>query len=65
MGSDYILRAFAKDLGAKARPVAVAPTLVQVLAGHIDIGWASPPIGLEELQEGKIRIFGRGFESGV
>lgn len=63
--SDYIVRAFAHDLGVKARPVATgsaAPTLVQVLTGHIDIGWASPPIGLEELQEGKIRIFARGSD---
>jgi len=63
--SDYIVRAFAKELGVKARPVATgsaAPTLVQVLAGHLDIGWASPPIGLEELQEGKIRIFARGSD---
>lgn len=63
--SDYIVRAFANDLGVKAKPVATgsaAPTLVQVLAGHIDIGWASPPIGLEELQEGKIRIFARGSD---
>ena len=60
--SDYIVRAFAKDLSVKARPVATgspAPTLVQVLSRHIDIGWAAPPTGLKELQEGKIRIFAR------
>src|SRR5262245_15723539 len=63
--SDYIVRAFVNDLGVKAKPVPTgmaAPTLIEVLAGHIDIGWASPPIGLEELQEGQIRMFARGSD---
>jgi len=61
--SDYIVRAFAQQLGVKARPIATGgpdPTLIQVLAGHVDIGWAAPPIGLQELQDGKIRIFAKG-----
>ena len=61
--SDYIVRAFAREFEVKARPVATGspgPTLTQVLSGHIDIGWAAPPIGLKELQDGKIRIFAKG-----
>ena len=61
--SDYIVRAFAKELRVSARPIATGspgPTLNQVLSGHVDIGWAAPPVGLQELPDGKIRIFATG-----
>ena len=32
----------------------------QVMSGQVDIGWAAPPFGLQEIAEGKIRIIGRG-----
>ncbi len=32
------------------------------MSGQIDIGWAAPPFGMKELQEGKIRILIRGSE---
>jgi NitT/TauT family transport system substrate-binding protein len=37
-------------------------TLTAVMLGQVDIGWAAPPFGLKEIQEGKIRIIGRGGE---
>jgi NitT/TauT family transport system substrate-binding protein len=32
------------------------------MTGQIDIGWAAPPFGLKELNEGKIRIIARGSD---
>ena len=34
-----------------------------MLSGQIDIGWASPPFGMKELKEGKIRILIRGSDA--
>ena len=53
------------ELGIKARPVAAgspAATLMQVMAGKIDIGWGRAPFGLKEVAESKIRIVGRGAD---
>lgn len=55
--------AFVSELGAKARPTATGgmpATLTQVMSGQIDIGWALPPFGLREIQEGKIRVIANG-----
>jgi NitT/TauT family transport system substrate-binding protein len=49
-----------------ARPVATgaaAVTLTQAMSGQIDVGWASPPFGLEQLQSGAIRIIARGSDA--
>jgi NitT/TauT family transport system substrate-binding protein len=57
--------AFLKHYGIDARPTATggtASTFTQVMSGQIDIGWASPPFGLDALQQGKIRIVGRGSD---
>jgi NitT/TauT family transport system substrate-binding protein len=32
------------------------------MSGQIDIGWAAPPFGLQEIKEGKIRIIARGSD---
>jgi NitT/TauT family transport system substrate-binding protein len=37
-------------------------TLTAVMSGQVDVGWAAPPFGLKELNEGKIRIVARGSE---
>jgi NitT/TauT family transport system substrate-binding protein len=50
---------------SKAKPTATggqASTLTQVMSGQIDIGFAVPPIGLQQLEEGKIRIIARASE---
>jgi NitT/TauT family transport system substrate-binding protein len=47
----------------KAKPVATGgppPTFTQVMSGQIDVGWATPPFGIEALEQGKIRIIARG-----
>jgi NitT/TauT family transport system substrate-binding protein len=54
--------AILKQTGGKAKPTATGgqtATLTQVLSGQIDIGVAVPPIGLQQLEEGRIRIIGR------
>jgi NitT/TauT family transport system substrate-binding protein len=63
--SNNIVRAFIDELGAKAKPVATggpAGTLTAVMSGQVDIGWAAPPFGLQEMKEGKIRIVARGSD---
>ena len=37
-------------------------TLTAVMSGQVDVGWAAPPFGLKEINEGKIRIVARGSE---
>lgn len=63
--SNNIVRAFVDELGAKAKPVATGGppgTLTAVMSGQVDIGWAAPPFGLKELNEGKIRIVAHGSD---
>src|SRR5262245_16975645 len=63
--SNNIVVAFVNELGAKAKPTATgspAGTLTAVMSGQIDVGWAAPPFGLKEIQEGKIRIIARGSD---
>jgi NitT/TauT family transport system substrate-binding protein len=57
--------ALIKHYGVKAKPVAsgaAAVTLTQAMSGQIDVGWASPPFGLEQLAQGQIRIIARGSD---
>ena len=63
--SNNIVVAFINELGAKAKPTATGGppgTLTAVMSGQIDIGWAAPPFGLQEIKEGKIRIVARGSD---
>lgn len=63
--SNNIVVAFVQELGAKAKPTATggpAATLTAVMSGQVDIGWAAPPFGLQEIKEGKIRIVARGSD---
>jgi NitT/TauT family transport system substrate-binding protein len=63
--SNNIVEAFIQELGAKATPTKTggpAPTLTAVMSGQVDIGWAAPPFGLQEMKEGKIRMVARGSD---
>ena len=54
--------AFIRQFGVDAKPVATgspSATFTQTMSGQIDIGWSSPPFGVEALQQGKIRIVAR------
>jgi NitT/TauT family transport system substrate-binding protein len=62
--SNNIVVAFV-DSGVKAKPVATgtpAATLTAVMSGQVDIGWGAFPIGLKEVEEGKLRIIARGSD---
>jgi NitT/TauT family transport system substrate-binding protein len=51
-----------RELGMKGKPTATggpAATLTVALSGQVDIGWTSPPLGFDMLDDGRIRIFAR------
>jgi NitT/TauT family transport system substrate-binding protein len=60
-----IAKGLASQFGSKAQLVATggpSATLTQVMSGQIDVGWTSPPLGIKELDEKKIRILARGSD---
>ena len=63
--SNNIVVAFTSELGAKGKPTATGGppgTLTAVMSGQIDVGWAAPPFGLQEIKDGKIRIIAHGSD---
>ncbi len=57
--SNLVLLALLKEARSKAKPIATGgypSTHTQVMTGQIDIGWGSPPFGLQDLADGRIRI---------
>src|SRR5215471_17143872 len=51
--------AFIREFGVQAKPVATgspASTFTQTMSGQVDVGWSSPPFGVEALQQGRIRL---------
>jgi len=66
--TDGIVTAFMKQYDLKAKPTATggpAPTLTQVMSNQIDVGWSAPPFGLQQLDEGKIRVIASGNDATV
>jgi len=60
--SQSVVLGFIKELGLQAKPTATggpAATITLLMSGQVDIGWSSPPLGFDLLDEGKIRIFAR------
>ncbi len=63
-----VVTAFMKQYDLKAKPTATggpAPTLTQVMSGQIDVGWSAPPFGMQQLDEGKIRIIAAGNDAAI
>lgn len=63
--TDLVVRGFQRVFDIKLNPVAAgspASTFTQTMSGQIDIGWASPPFGVEAAQTGRTRIVGRGSD---
>jgi NitT/TauT family transport system substrate-binding protein len=61
-----IVRAFMKQYDLKARPTAVggpSANLTAVMSGQIDVGWAAPPFGLDQLDQKQIRIIATGNDA--
>ena len=66
--SHNIVLAFVSDLGTKAKPTATGSppaTLTAVMSGQIDVGWAAPPFGLDQLDKGDIRRIATGNDASV
>jgi NitT/TauT family transport system substrate-binding protein len=60
------LLALIKHFDVAAKPTATGAagvTMTQAMSGQIDVGWASPPFGLQALDEGKIRLIARGSDA--
>jgi len=63
--SNMVALALIAQAHVSAKPVATggAPgTLTQVMSGQIDVGWAVPPLHFDLIDQGKIRIIGRGSD---
>src|SRR5205814_6105489 len=63
-----VVSAFIKQFDLKAKAVATGgpiPTLTQVMYAQIDVGWAAPPDGLDQLGRGDIRYIANGNEVGI
>ncbi|MFO1310661.1 MAG: ABC transporter substrate-binding protein [Burkholderiales bacterium] len=63
-----IVTAFMKQYNLTAKPTATgspSATLTQVMSGQIDVGWAAPPFGLKQLDEGAIRVIATGNDAAV
>jgi NitT/TauT family transport system substrate-binding protein len=61
--SHLIVLSFIRTNGLFARAVGTggpAATFTQVMSGQIDVGWSSPPFGLDAVSDGKIRVIARG-----
>jgi NitT/TauT family transport system substrate-binding protein len=63
-----IVTAFMKQYQLKAKPTAIggpAANLTAVMSGQIDVGWAAPPFGLDQLDQKQIRIIASGNDAEV
>jgi NitT/TauT family transport system substrate-binding protein len=67
--TESVVRAFIKENGltaAKAMSTGGAPsTMTAVMTDQVDAGWASPPGGLKEIDEGKIRLVARATDAAI
>ena len=60
--------AFIKEFGLKAKPQATgnpSATLTAVMTDQVDVGWAAPPFGLKEMDEGKIRLVAKATDASI
>jgi NitT/TauT family transport system substrate-binding protein len=63
-----IVRAFIDEYKLTAKPTATgnpSSTLTAVMTDQVDVGWASPPFGLKELEEGKIRVVAKATDAAL
>jgi NitT/TauT family transport system substrate-binding protein len=63
-----VVMAFIKQFGLKVKAVSTGgpiPTLTQLMSGQIDVGWAAPPDGLDQLDRGEIRYIANGNDAEI
>ncbi len=61
-----IVRAFMNEYKLNAKPTPTgnpSATLTAVMSDQVDVGWASPPFGLRELEAGTIRVVARATDA--
>jgi NitT/TauT family transport system substrate-binding protein len=61
-----VVTAFIKQYDLKAKPIATGgppATLTQVMSDQIDVGWSAPPVGLDLLDQGRIRLLATGNDT--
>ena len=60
--SQYDVFDLIQRYGVKPRPVLIAgatATFDQVMASKIDVGWATPPFGVDAVEQGRIRVLAK------
>ena len=63
--TNLLVLGFVKEFNLKSKTEKTGSppaTMAAVMSGQIDVGWAAPPFGLKEIEEGKIRIIARGSD---
>jgi NitT/TauT family transport system substrate-binding protein len=61
-----IVRAFIDEFKLTAKPIATgnpSATLTAVMTDQVDVGWASPPFGLKEIEAGQIHVVAKATDS--
>jgi len=63
-----VVRAFINEFKIDAKPQATgnpSATLTAVMTDQVDVGWAAPPFGLKEIDEGKIHIVAKATDATI
>lgn len=63
-----VVTALIKEYNLKAKPTSMggpAANITAVMSGQIDVGWAAPPFGLDQLDAKQIRIIATGNDASV
>jgi NitT/TauT family transport system substrate-binding protein len=66
--TNSIVLAFIKEFELKAKPTPTgnpSSTLTAVMTDQVDVGWASPPFGLKEIEAGQIRVIARATDASI
>jgi NitT/TauT family transport system substrate-binding protein len=66
--TNSVVRAFIDEFKLRVKPMATgnpSSTLTAVMTDQVDVGWASPPFGLKEIEEGKTRVVARATDSAL
>lgn len=66
--TNSIVLAFINEFKLNAKPVSTGSppsTLTAVMTGQVDVGWAAPPFGLKEMDEGKINLVAKATDAKI
>src|SRR5215468_7544466 len=66
--TNSVVRAFIDEFKLSAKPQATgnpSATLTAVMTDQVDVGWAAPPFGLREMDEGKIHLVARATDAAL